>query len=80
MNSRTVLDMTQEEWKNFHPFGNEEERSVSGQISKEAFDYLDMPVERVATADVPVPFSPSLEEYMMANTEDIVAAAKRLMG
>ena len=38
MSSRTVLDMTQEEWKNFHPFGNEEERSVSGQISKEAFD------------------------------------------
>ena len=53
---------------------------IGYRISKEAFDYLDMPVERVATADVPVPFSPSLEEYMMANTEDIVAAAKRLMG
>ena len=38
MDSRTVLNMTQEEWKNFHPFGNEEERFVSGQISKEAFD------------------------------------------
>lgn len=53
---------------------------IGYRISKEAFDYLDMPVERVATADVPVPFSPSLEEYMMVNTEDIVAAAKRLMG
>ena len=53
---------------------------IGYRISKEAFDYLDMPVERVATADVPVPFSPSLEEYMMANTEDIVAAAKRLIG
>ena len=32
---------------------------IGYRISKEAFDYLDMPVERVATADVPVPFSPS---------------------
>lgn len=53
---------------------------IAYRISKDAFDYLDMPVERVATADVPVPFSPDLENYMMAKTEDIVAAAKRLVG
>lgn len=53
---------------------------IAYRISKDTFDYLDMPVERVATADVPVPFSPDLEKYMMAKTEDIVAAAKRLVG
>ena len=49
------------------------------RISQEAFDYLDAPVARVATADVPVPFSPPLEKYMMAKTEDIVAAAVALL-
>lgn len=53
---------------------------IGYRISRDAFDYLDMPVERVATADVPVPFSPTLEKYMMAKTEDIVAAAKKMMG
>ncbi len=53
---------------------------IGFRISNEAFDYLDMPVERVATADVPVPFSPPLEKYMMAKTEDIVTKARKLMG
>lgn len=53
---------------------------IGFRITQEAFDYLDAPVQRVATADVPVPFSPPLERYMMAKTEDIVAAAQRLMG
>lgn len=53
---------------------------IGFRITQEAFDYLDAPVQRVATADVPVPFSPPLEQYMMAKTEDIVAAATRLMG
>lgn len=53
---------------------------IGFRITQEAFDYLDAPVQRVATADVPVPFSPPLEQYMMAKTEDIVAAAVKLMG
>jgi pyruvate/2-oxoglutarate/acetoin dehydrogenase E1 component len=53
---------------------------IGFRIMREAFDYLDAPIERVATADVPVPFSPPLEQHMMAKTEDIVAAAKRLLG
>ena len=49
------------------------------RISQEAFDYLDAPVARVATADVPVPFSPPLEKYMMAKADEIVLAATKLM-
>ena len=48
--------------------------------SKEAFDYLDAPVERVATANVPVPFSPPMEKFIMPKVEDLVEAARRLMG
>jgi pyruvate/2-oxoglutarate/acetoin dehydrogenase E1 component len=50
------------------------------RISQEAFDYLDAPIERVTSADVPVPFSPPLEKQMMAKTEDLVAAARKLLG
>lgn len=52
---------------------------ISYRIVEAAFDELDAPIQRVATADVPVPFSPPLEKYMMAKTEDIVKAAKKLM-
>jgi pyruvate/2-oxoglutarate/acetoin dehydrogenase E1 component len=53
---------------------------IGFRIANEAFDYLDMPIERVATADVPVPFSPTLEKYMMPKIEDLVAAARKIMG
>lgn len=52
---------------------------IGFRIANEAFDYLDAPIQRVATADVPVPFSPPLENYMMAKTEDIVAAGRKLV-
>lgn len=47
---------------------------------EEAFDYLDAPIARVTAANVPVPFSPPLEEFIMPKVEDIVEAARRLMG
>lgn len=53
---------------------------IAFQVMNEAFDYLDAPIERVAAADVPVPFSPPLEQYIMPKVEDIVGAAKRLAG
>ncbi len=57
---------------------------VNGEIAfrviEEAFDYLDAPIARVTAANVPVPFSPPLEEFIMPKVEDIVEAARRLMG
>lgn len=53
---------------------------IGFRIMQETFDYLDAPVERVASADVPVPFSPPLEKQMMASSQDIIAAAERLLG
>jgi pyruvate dehydrogenase E1 component beta subunit len=52
---------------------------IAFQVGRDAFDFLDAPVERVAAANVPVPFSPPLEQYMMPKVEDIVAAAKRTL-
>jgi len=52
---------------------------IGFRITQEAFDYLDAPVERVAAANVPAPFSPPLEQYIMPKVEDLVAAARRLV-
>jgi len=48
-------------------------------ISEEAFEYLDAPIVRVASADAPVPYSPPLEAAFLPNAEKVVAAARTLV-
>ena len=46
---------------------------VSAQIAEEAFEWLDAPVRRYATPEIPTfPFSGSLESQVMPNVEGIV--------
>ncbi|HEX8087282.1 MAG TPA: alpha-ketoacid dehydrogenase subunit beta [Blastocatellia bacterium] len=52
---------------------------IAALIAGEAFDYLDAPVMRVASLDVPVPFSPPLEMAMLPSVDKIAAAARRLL-
>jgi len=48
-------------------------------ISKEAFDYLDAPVERVGAKPVPIPFSEVLENAALPQVEDIVNTVKKVL-
>jgi pyruvate/2-oxoglutarate/acetoin dehydrogenase E1 component len=48
-------------------------------IAEDAFEYLDAPITRVASADTPVPYSPPLEAAFLPNVEKVVAAAKKLV-
>lgn len=43
-------------------------------MESEAFDYLDAPMERVAGADIPMPYSVSIEQMAIPQVEDIVKA------
>ncbi len=52
-------------------FGGE----VAAIIAEEAFDALDAPVTRVASLDLPVPFSPVLEDAMLPSADKIYRAA-----
>ena len=52
---------------------------IAAIIGEEAFEYLDGPVVRVASLDVPVPFSPPLEKACLPNVEKLMAATKRLV-
>ena len=48
-------------------------------ISEEAFEYLDAPIVRVASADSPAPYAPPLEAAFLPSVDEVVAAAKRLV-
>ncbi|GAB2784110.1 hypothetical protein GCM10027073_16090 [Streptomyces chlorus] len=50
---------------------------VSARIAEESFYELDAPVERVCSAEVPMPYARRLEEAALPQTADIVAAAHR---
>ena len=45
-----------------------------------AFDYLDAPVERVSSADIPMPYAKSLEDQAMIQLDNITNAVKRSLG
>jgi pyruvate/2-oxoglutarate/acetoin dehydrogenase E1 component len=53
---------------------------IAAQVAEEAFDTLDAPILRVASPDMPVPFSPTLEQAYMPNAQKIIEAAKKLIG
>ena len=49
-------------------------------IMRAAFDELDVPIERVAAPNVPVPFAPVLEAAVSPQVATIVAAVRRTVG
>jgi pyruvate dehydrogenase E1 component beta subunit len=49
---------------------------LAARIQDELFDYLDAPVKRVAAKDVPIPFSPQLEDYVLPKVSDVVSAVQ----
>ncbi len=53
---------------------------VAAMIADKGFDYLDGPIKRLTAPDVPVPFSPPLEKFVVPNDAKIVAAVKEMMG
>jgi pyruvate/2-oxoglutarate/acetoin dehydrogenase E1 component len=53
---------------------------VSARIMERAFWDLDAPVERVCTAEVPIPYPRHLEEEALPQPADIIAAAKAALG
>jgi pyruvate dehydrogenase E1 component beta subunit len=51
---------------------------IAAQIYEAAFDYLDAPIERVATKDIPMPYNRHLEAAALPTPEDVVKAVERL--
>jgi pyruvate/2-oxoglutarate/acetoin dehydrogenase E1 component len=53
---------------------------LASVIAEGAFYYLDAPVKRMGALDVPVPFSPALEDLTVPDAERVAAAARQLVG
>jgi pyruvate dehydrogenase E1 component beta subunit len=53
---------------------------ISARIMEQAFYDLDVPVERVCSAEVPMPYPHHLEEAALPRAETIVETVKRMVG
>src|SRR2546423_14579921 len=53
---------------------------IASVIAEGAFYYLDAPVKRMGAMDVPVPFSPVLEDLTVPTAETVAELAKTLCG
>jgi pyruvate dehydrogenase E1 component beta subunit len=52
---------------------------IAARVMEEAFDYLDAPVARVASKDVPMPYAANLEKLTLPSVPEIVEAAKTVL-
>jgi pyruvate dehydrogenase E1 component beta subunit len=53
---------------------------IASVIADGAFYYLDAPVKRMGAMDVPVPFSPVLEDQTVPTPESVATLAQTLCG
>ena len=51
---------------------------ITARINELCFEWLDAPVRRVAAHDIPLPYAPPLEDFVLPQTSDIVRAARWL--
>lgn len=52
---------------------------IAYQVQRYAFDYLDAPIQKVNSLDVPLPYAPSLIEMALPNAAKTVAALKNVL-
>jgi pyruvate/2-oxoglutarate/acetoin dehydrogenase E1 component len=52
---------------------------VAALITEDAFEDLDAPVRRLTAADVPIPFSPPLEQRVLPQLDDMKEACRELL-
>jgi pyruvate dehydrogenase E1 component beta subunit len=52
---------------------------VTFKVQKDAFDYLDAPILRVTSADVPLPYAPTLIDAALPNAGKVIKAVNQVM-
>jgi pyruvate dehydrogenase E1 component beta subunit len=55
-------------------------RDIAARVAEKAFDELDAPVKAVTSVDTPVPFAAVLEAFYAPRVEDVLAAAREVLG
>ena len=49
---------------------------IAARIMEEAFDYLDAPLHRICSADVPLPYAANLERLALPDVDDVIAGVR----
>lgn len=52
---------------------------IAAVVAEEAIDYLDAPIKRIAEQDTPIPFSPSLEHFVIPEENRIIKAVREIV-
>ncbi|MBI3009288.1 MAG: alpha-ketoacid dehydrogenase subunit beta [Candidatus Omnitrophica bacterium] len=82
LDKKTILDSVKKTNKAMVVHEDRKTGGIGGEIAaviaEEVFEYLDGPVMRVASQDTHYAFSPTLEEFILPNTEKIVVKAREL--
>ena len=50
---------------------------VAAVLQEQAFDWLDAPIERVGAKFAPLAFAPAMEQFVIPQVADVLAAVKR---
>lgn len=50
---------------------------IAAIVAEKAIDYLEAPIQRVATLDIPIPYNPLLERYAIPDENSIIKAVKQ---
>jgi pyruvate dehydrogenase E1 component beta subunit len=53
---------------------------IACRVQELCFDYLQAPIRRITMPDVAVPFCPDLEQCVIPNVQDVVAAVGKVIG
>jgi len=52
---------------------------IGAMVSEDIFEYLRAPIKRVTSLDVPIAFSPGLEDYVNPTVDQVLAACRSVM-
>ncbi|XWN35601.1 MAG: pyruvate dehydrogenase complex E1 component subunit beta [Roseivirga sp.] len=52
---------------------------IAYQVQKHAFDFLDAPIQKVNSEDVPLPYAPTLIQEVLPSTEKTISALKAVL-
>jgi pyruvate dehydrogenase E1 component beta subunit len=52
---------------------------IAAMVAEEGLFYLDSPIRRVATPNVPIPYSPVLEKVVIPDEDRIIKTVKQIV-
>lgn len=52
---------------------------IAAMLAEEAIEFLDAPIIRIGAKNVPIPYSPGLEDFVLPGTEEIMEAVRALV-